>query len=72
MPKFACRDLGMDCDWEAEAPTVEELMSKIAEHAKHHHGMEEIPEELAEQVRKAIKESFLKSIFDEEEQRLSA
>jgi len=56
MPKFACRDLGMDCDWEAEAPTVEELMSKIAEHAKHHHGMEEIPEELAEQVRKAIKE----------------
>ncbi len=46
----------MDCGWEAEAPTVEELMEKIAEHAKHDHGMEEIPPELVEQVKKAIKD----------------
>jgi len=56
MPKFSCRDVGVECDWEAEAQTTEELLEKIAHHAKHDHGMEEIPPELLEKVKKAIKE----------------
>lgn len=56
MPKFACKDLGMDCEWKAEAETMDELMQKIVHHAKHDHGMEEIPPEMVEQVKKAIKD----------------
>ncbi len=56
MPKFKCKDVGVDCPWEAEADTVEELMQKIMEHAKHDHGMEEIPPEMVEKVKKAIKD----------------
>ncbi len=56
MPKFACKDLGMDCGWKAEAETTDELMQKIVHHAKHDHGMEEIPPEMVEQVKKAIKD----------------
>ncbi|HIQ13479.1 MAG TPA: DUF1059 domain-containing protein [Thermoprotei archaeon] len=56
MPKFACRDVGVDCGWEAEAETMDELLNMIMHHAKHDHGMEEIPPELFEKVKKAIKE----------------
>ncbi len=56
MPRFECKDTGMNCNWVGEAPTVEELMQKIAEHAKHDHGMEEIPPEMVEQIKKLIKD----------------
>ncbi len=45
-----CRDIGVDCDFEARADAVEEFMQKCAEHAKADHGMEEIPAELSEKV----------------------
>ncbi|MEK0371257.1 MAG: DUF1059 domain-containing protein, partial [Nitrosopumilus sp.] len=31
---FTCSDAGVDCDWSVNANTEEELMTKIAEHAK--------------------------------------
>ncbi len=46
----------MSCDWEASASSVDELMKKIAEHAKEAHGITEIPQDLAEKVKSAIKE----------------
>lgn len=55
MPSFKCRDIGMDCDFEATAETVDELMKKIAEHAKSAHNMETIPSDLLEKVKSAIK-----------------
>jgi predicted small metal-binding protein len=51
---ISCRDVGMDCDFEARGETEQEIMQKCAEHARSDHGMTEIPAELAEKVRAAI------------------
>jgi len=52
-----CRDVGVDCDAVIRAETEEELMRKVAEHAKTVHGMSEIPQDLARKVKAAIKEA---------------
>lgn len=54
--QFACKDVGMDCGFKAEASTEEELMTKIAQHAREVHNMNEIPPELLQKVKGAIKE----------------
>ncbi len=51
-----CRDVGMDCDYVARAETEEEILKMVAEHAQAVHNMKEIPEEVAEKVRAAIKD----------------
>jgi len=53
--EIRCRDVGVDCDWVATGETEEEIMKKAAEHAKKDHGMNEIPPELVQRVREAIK-----------------
>jgi predicted small metal-binding protein len=35
---ISCADVGADCNWSATAETEEELMKKVAEHAKEEHG----------------------------------
>ncbi|MBI2486563.1 MAG: DUF1059 domain-containing protein [Deltaproteobacteria bacterium] len=51
---ICCRDVGVDCDFEARGETVEEILNKCAEHAQKDHGMKEIPKELVEKVRAAM------------------
>jgi predicted small metal-binding protein len=51
-----CREVGVDCDFEARAESTEELMQMAAEHARNDHGMSEIPPELAAKVQSAIKD----------------
>ena len=51
-----CLDVGVACDFEAQAPTEEELMKKVHEHARTAHGMKEIPPELVAKVKKAIRD----------------
>jgi predicted small metal-binding protein len=34
---LSCADVGADCNWSATAETEEELMKKVAEHAKEAH-----------------------------------
>ena len=51
-----CRDVGMDCDFEARAETEEEILKKAAEHAGAVHNMEEIPDEVHAKVRAAIRD----------------
>jgi predicted small metal-binding protein len=51
-----CRDVGVDCDFEARGNTVDEVMQKCAEHAAKDHGMKEIPQEVADKVRAAIRD----------------
>ncbi len=46
----------MDCDFVARAETDEELMGKVAEHAKTEHGMSEIPPDIVAKVKAAIRE----------------
>ncbi len=54
--KFLCKDIGMDCPFEAHADTEDELMQKIAEHGQTAHGMTEIPADLMEKIKQAIKD----------------
>ncbi|MGC8516863.1 MAG: DUF1059 domain-containing protein [Candidatus Acidifodinimicrobium sp.] len=54
--EFACKDIGMDCGFKASAKTKEELMPKIAAHAKEKHGIDPIPPDLMQKVQAAIKE----------------
>jgi predicted small metal-binding protein len=57
MPKaVVCRDVGVDCDFEARGETEAEVLAQCAEHAKAEHGFEEIPAELHEKVVAAIKD----------------
>jgi len=49
-----CKDVGMDCKFEAHGETEEELLKKAVEHAQTVHNMKEIPKEVVEKVRAAI------------------
>jgi predicted small metal-binding protein len=54
--KFKCADIGMNCGFETTANTTEQLMPKIADHAKTAHGMTEIPKDILAKVQAAIKD----------------
>lgn len=51
-----CRDVGVDCDFEARGATEQEIIQKAREHAKAAHGFNDIPPELADKVRAAIRD----------------
>ncbi len=52
----ACKDVGMkNCDFKAEASTEEELLRKVAQHAKDAHGMATIDAATLAKVKSAIK-----------------
>jgi len=51
-----CRDVGVDCDFEARGQDVQEVLEKCTEHARLAHGMEEIPADLAVKVKAAIRD----------------
>lgn len=53
---LSCRDVGADCDWHTCADTEEEVMRQAAIHAEEAHGMTEIPPEMMEKAKAAIKE----------------
>ncbi len=53
---FACRDIGMDCDFKAESDSEAELLGKIAMHAKNVHHMNNIDEGTMKKIKGAIKE----------------
>ena len=54
--RLSCRDVGVDCDFVACGKTEEEIFQKAAEHAKADHNMSEIPKELYDKARAAIRE----------------
>lgn len=55
--KFVCRDIGMNCGFEATADTEEALMPQIAEHAKTAHNMQAIDEATMAKIKAAIKDA---------------
>ena len=54
--RMSCRDVGQDCDFVARGETDEEVMGQVAEHARTAHDMKEVPPELAEKAKAAIKD----------------
>ena len=51
-----CREVGVDCDFEARGETEQEVLDKCAEHGRTAHGMQVLPPELVEKVRAVIHE----------------
>ena len=54
--RLSCRDVGTDCDFVACGKTEEEIFQKAAAHAKEAHNMSEIPKDLYNKARAAIRE----------------
>jgi predicted small metal-binding protein len=54
--EFVCKDIGMNCGFKASAKTEEELMPKIAQHAKEAHQLDPVPAETLQKIKAAIKE----------------
>jgi predicted small metal-binding protein len=55
--RLRCRDVGMDCDFVAQAETEEEILQHAAAHARTVHHMQEIAAEVMTAVRAAIRET---------------
>ncbi len=53
---ISCADACKDCGWSATAETEEELMNKVAEHAKAEHKDMEITPEVVAKIKSIIKE----------------
>ena len=53
--RLGCRDVGADCDFVACGKTDDEVMQKVGEHARTDHNMKEIPKELYDKARSAIR-----------------
>jgi predicted small metal-binding protein len=54
---ISCKDVGTDCDFVAQAETEDELLQKVAQHAKEAHGMTEVDADTLARVKSAIKET---------------
>jgi len=57
MKSFACKDIGMSCGFIAKAETEEQLLKKIAEHAKKAHNMQTIDDATMAKIKAVIKEA---------------
>jgi predicted small metal-binding protein len=53
--ELRCRDVGMECDFEARGNTEEEVLQQAAAHARNTHHITDMPPELAAKVRAAIR-----------------
>ncbi len=57
MKSLSCKDVeGANCDWKVCAETEEEIFQKAREHGERDHNLKEIPKELMEKARAAIRE----------------
>jgi predicted small metal-binding protein len=52
----SCKDVGVDCDFVMRGETAEDILQQAAEHAGIAHNMTEIPPEVAEKLRGAIRD----------------
>ena len=53
---ISCADAGADCTWSATAETEDEIMEKVAQHAKEEHQDMEVTPELVAKIKSHIKE----------------
>ncbi len=54
--RLSCRDVGADCDFVACGKTEEEIFEKAREHGRTEHNLDEIPKELIDKARSAIRD----------------
>lgn len=51
-----CRDVGFDCDGVVRASSEEEVLKKVAAHAREAHGLEHVSDEVVQKVRSVMRE----------------
>jgi predicted small metal-binding protein len=56
MKAFACGAVVPGCTATFTAPTEQEILARVAAHAKEDHGMEQVPADVLAQVRERIEE----------------
>jgi predicted small metal-binding protein len=56
MKQFRCGDVVLGCEWVARQEDEQVLLGEISEHARAAHGMDEVPPEVADQIRSVITE----------------
>ena len=54
--RLRCRDVGADCGYTTCEKTEEEVFKKATEHARTAHQMSEIPKDLYDKARSAIRD----------------
>jgi predicted small metal-binding protein len=55
MVSFKCKDIGMDCPFEATAANVQDLYDKIAKHSRDAHKMPSMDKDMWMKIHKAEK-----------------
>jgi predicted small metal-binding protein len=55
--RIACDDVVPGCKFVATAATEEELLTKVADHAAHDHGVKEVSPELLAKVKGAVRDA---------------
>ncbi len=55
MPSVMCKDIGIDCPFEAHGTTNQELMRKFIDHAEPAHNMHYLSADIIFKVQNAIK-----------------
>jgi len=53
---ISCADAGANCSWSTTAETDEEIMNRVAQHAKEDHPDLEVTPELVAKIKSLIKE----------------
>lgn len=51
-----CRDVGFDCNGVIKAPSEDEALALVAEHAKTVHGVKEITPEIVQKIKSVMQE----------------
>jgi predicted small metal-binding protein len=49
-----CREVGMDCDFEARGENEQQIMQQVVKHAQEKHGIKDVTPELATKVKSVI------------------
>lgn len=54
MKKFKCSDLGIDCKWEIQHESEQEILRQAEQHGREKHGLLQINDKLRNKIRSKI------------------
>ena len=54
---FACKDMGLQCSFEARAKTDRDLLVKVAQHQRQAHNIEKLDSEMERKVMAVVKDA---------------
>jgi predicted small metal-binding protein len=56
MKSFACKDIGMECDWKIQGKDNDEILRDVRKHADEKHGLKQLSDDLVKKVKARIKD----------------